>query len=44
MHAWVPTVNEVLQVEREMSNPHDEYTIAVKKRLPGFLSESIVGH
>ena len=35
MHAWVPTVNEVLRVEREMSNPH-VYAIAAKKRLPGF--------
>ena len=40
MHAWVPTVNEVLRVEREMSNPHDVYAVAVKKRLPGFRSES----
>ena len=27
-----------------MSNPHDVYAIAAKKRLPGFLPESIVGH
>ena len=40
---WVPTVNEILQVEQEMSNPHDVYAIAVKKRLPGSISESIVG-
>ena len=27
-----------------MSNPHDVYAIAVRKRLVGFLSEQIVGH
>ncbi len=27
---WVPTVNEMLRVEPEISNPHDMYAIATK--------------
>lgn len=41
---WVPTLNEILHVELEPSNLHDGYAIAMKKKLPGFLSESVVGH
>ncbi len=41
---WVPTVNEMLRVEPEISNPHDMYAIATKKRFPGFSSDSVVGH
>lgn len=33
---WVPTVNEMLHVELEPSNPHDGYAITIKKGYQGF--------
>ena len=41
---WVPALNEVLSTKREIHNRHDCYAIAVMKRLPGSLSDSVVGH
>ena len=41
---WVPTMNEMLRVQLEPSNLHDAYAVAIKKRLPGFIAESVVGH
>ena len=41
---WVPALNEVSSTKREIHNRHDCYAIAVMKRLPGSLSDSVVGH
>ncbi len=38
---WSPSVNEVLRARHERNN---RYAIAVTKQLPGFLTESVVGH
>lgn len=37
-------MNEVLSVEHEVSNAYDQYAIALKKRLPGRIADSVVGH
>ena len=37
-------VNEVLSVKYEVYNPYDHYAIALKKRLPGDITCSVVGH
>ena len=42
--AWAPVLDEVLTVQQQPTNPHDCYAIAVKKRLPGTLCDSAVGH
>jgi hypothetical protein len=41
---WSPNVYEVLSVEHEASNTYDQYAIALKKRLPGRITNSVVGH
>ena len=41
---WAPVLDEVLTVQQQPTNPHDCYAIAVKKRLPGTLYDSVVGH
>ena len=41
---WAPVLDEVLKVQQQPANPHDCYAIAVKKRLPGALYDSVVGH
>ena len=38
---WSPSVNEVLRARHERNN---RYAIAATKQLPGFLTESVVGH
>ena len=38
---WSPSVNEVLRARHERNN---RYVIAATKQLPGFLTESVVGH
>ena len=40
----MPALNEVSSTKREIHNRHDCYAIAVMKRLPGCLSDSVVGH
>ena len=37
-------MNEILSTTREVHNHHDRYAIAVMKRLPGSLADSVVGH
>ena len=41
---WSPSVNEVLRARHERNNRYDRYAIAAAKQLPGFLTESVVGH
>ena len=41
---WVPVANEILRAQLELHNPHDSYAIAVMKKLPGMLAESVVEH
>ena len=41
---WSPNLNEVLSVEHEASNTYDQHAIALKKRLPGRITNSVVGH
>ena len=36
--------HEILRAQLELHNPHDSYAIAVMKKLPGMLAESVVGH
>ena len=41
---WTPILHETLLVRHEHDNSYDRYAIACLKKLPGHLSESIVGH
>ena len=41
---WVPVLHEVLPVKHESGNSHSIHAIAIKKRLPGILVASVVGH
>ena len=41
---WKPVIGETLHCIHERNNDHDRYAIAATKRLPGCLSDSIVGH
>ena len=41
---WTPTLNELLCTIHERNNIFDHYAIAARKRLPGRLVESTVGH
>ena len=41
---WRPVIGETLHCIHERNNDHDRYAIAPTKRLPGCLSDSIVGH
>ena len=37
-------MNKVLSVEHKISNMYDQYAIALKKRLPGRITDSVVGN
>ena len=39
-----PILRERLNLSHERKNLHDRYAIAAKKRLPGQLADSIIGH
>ena len=41
---WTPILHETLLVRHEHDNAYDRYAIACLKKLPGRLSESIIGH
>ena len=41
---WKPVIGETLNCIHERNNDHDRYAIAATKRLPGCLSDSIVGY
>ena len=41
---WTPRINKVLPAVHEVSNTYDRYAIAAKKKLPGQLAPSTVGH
>lgn len=41
---WKPVIKETLHFIHERNNDHDCYAIAATTRLPGRLSDSIVGH
>ncbi len=41
---WTPTLDEVLPTIHELDNVYDRYAIAARRRLPGQIVESVVGH
>ena len=41
---WTPRLNEVLSTEHKRNNLYDRHAIAAKKKLPGRISNSIIGH
>ena len=44
MTSWTPTLGDRMPAIHESGNTHDLYAIAARKRLPGTLMESTVGH
>lgn len=41
---WAPVLNEILRANQEANNRHEFYAVAVMKRFPGTLVDSVVGH
>ena len=41
---WTPTLGEILPTIHERDNAYDRYAIAARRRLPGQIVESTVGH
>ena len=44
MASWTPILGDRMPAIHESGNAHDPYAIAARKRLPGTLMESTVGH
>ena len=44
MEEWTPSIGETLDCQREETNEHDPYTVAIVKRTAGRRSPQVVGH